>query len=613
MSKVIISSSNNLIRIANNQFEISDGQYTSDSGTIIPQADDAIRFYFVQCVGSEWDGTSKILPLAGSFSILDNQGTVLETINVSTVSGETFEFVYNEGEQIPDITMWVKSVTQTGPNEYSCEVTSVWPTSATGFDLTDYASGDTINIEVGAVQSPLFFDFTPALAQPGNITVTAADPSIVNATISPGPDATSWSLNLEALVAGTTTITLDLYAPGGSSPIDSKTYGISSTIRYATYYNLYQVASFINPGDTINVKNKNNTTDLSVEFDGVPYGFNISTDDSNIATAVYDSSNRMIQITPVADGTTGFTVEFTHEDGTVDTNTYTLNVYTPSYATDFEIVGYSPNDTIGMREGQTKNLTINYIGGDEPYEISFSSDDYSICSPNPVPSDIYALQISNNMMGTATLTITMTLSGGSSTITHTYTVNVQQRIAATGFDLDGYSEGDIINLNGQLDINVLLSPEDSSIEGNIYATPSDYSILNVTQYGDSYNPGIVLSPVGQGTTTLTVTLEDTQGSVLASKQYTVDVSFSPTPTGMGFLGENAVAFFKGKLNDRILINYGTPDENQVGTIGQLLEDKTNGKLYICTNDSYPYAWAEVGTGGAGADVFTTNEWDALWT
>lgn len=62
---------------------------------------------------------------------------------------------------------------------------------------------------------------------------------------------------------------------------------------------------------------------------------------------------------------------------------------------------------------------------------------------------------------------------------------------------------------------------------------------------------------------------------------------------------------KGQLDALILANAGAPTTSTTGTVGQILEDTTNGKLYICTAivpgtdpDPDTYTWAEVGTGGA---------------
>lgn len=64
----------------------------------------------------------------------------------------------------------------------------------------------------------------------------------------------------------------------------------------------------------------------------------------------------------------------------------------------------------------------------------------------------------------------------------------------------------------------------------------------------------------------------------------------------------------GQLNGRVKQNAGAPTTSTVGTVGQLLEDTTNGKLYQCTavdttDPNNPiYTWSEVGAGGGGPTV-----------
>lgn len=62
-----------------------------------------------------------------------------------------------------------------------------------------------------------------------------------------------------------------------------------------------------------------------------------------------------------------------------------------------------------------------------------------------------------------------------------------------------------------------------------------------------------------------------------------------------------------KIEGRLITNAGAPTTATVGTVGQLLEDTTNGKLYICTAivpgtdpDPDTYTWEEVGAGGGGS-------------
>lgn len=59
---------------------------------------------------------------------------------------------------------------------------------------------------------------------------------------------------------------------------------------------------------------------------------------------------------------------------------------------------------------------------------------------------------------------------------------------------------------------------------------------------------------------------------------------------------------KEYVDGRVLTNAGAPTTSTVGTVGQILEDTTNGKLYICTDATDPYVWEEVGSGGSSSGV-----------
>jgi hypothetical protein len=62
---------------------------------------------------------------------------------------------------------------------------------------------------------------------------------------------------------------------------------------------------------------------------------------------------------------------------------------------------------------------------------------------------------------------------------------------------------------------------------------------------------------------------------------------------------------KDLIDSLVIKNSGAPTTATVGTVGQLLEDTTNGKLYQCTAASgNTYTWTEVGAGGGGASGFT---------
>lgn len=70
---------------------------------------------------------------------------------------------------------------------------------------------------------------------------------------------------------------------------------------------------------------------------------------------------------------------------------------------------------------------------------------------------------------------------------------------------------------------------------------------------------------------------------------------------------------KGQLDSIAIQNAGAPTTATVGTVGQLLEDTTNGKLYICTDATGGvYTWVEVGAGGGGGGVVELTSADYNW-
>ena len=64
---------------------------------------------------------------------------------------------------------------------------------------------------------------------------------------------------------------------------------------------------------------------------------------------------------------------------------------------------------------------------------------------------------------------------------------------------------------------------------------------------------------------------------------------------------------KRYVDGKVLSNAGAPTTARVGAVGQLLEDTTNGKLYICTDATNPYVWEEVGAGGGGTVPTKTSD------
>jgi len=79
---------------------------------------------------------------------------------------------------------------------------------------------------------------------------------------------------------------------------------------------------------------------------------------------------------------------------------------------------------------------------------------------------------------------------------------------------------------------------------------------------------------------------------------------------MSPLSANQGKVLNEKIESRVLTNAGAPTTSTVGTVGQLLEDTTNGKVYVCTAvtpqgttpETYTYTWTEVATSASMPSV-----------
>ena len=127
--------------------------------------------------------------------------------------------------------------------------------------------------------------------------------------------------------------------------------------------------------------------------------------------------------------------------------------------------------------------------------------------------------------------------------------------------------------------------------------------------------------------TSTVNIGGSLASVFTQSNYTLGTNTSSAAlytTGATVAGEDVNAFLtrfadrtsspyrkliSGGTGEEIITNAGAPTTATVGTVGQLLEDTTNGKLYICTDATNPYVWEEVGAGGSGITELTSADYN----
>lgn len=78
-------------------------------------------------------------------------------------------------------------------------------------------------------------------------------------------------------------------------------------------------------------------------------------------------------------------------------------------------------------------------------------------------------------------------------------------------------------------------------------------------------------------------------------------NLTTTTAGNGALDANQGRVLKELIDSLVITGTGAPTTSTTGTVGQLYEDTTNGKLYQCTAVSGgTYTWEEVGAGGGGS-------------
>lgn len=101
---------------------------------------------------------------------------------------------------------------------------------------------------------------------------------------------------------------------------------------------------------------------------------------------------------------------------------------------------------------------------------------------------------------------------------------------------------------------------------------------------------------GYRTITLFNTLGDTDSFILAGD------------TGQKQTGDYTTGVFVGKRSST-----GSPSSSTKGKVGQMWENTTNHKLYMCTSATGgTYVWEEVAFGGGGGNAISAADWAALW-
>lgn len=240
---------------------------------------------------------------------------------------------------------------------------------------------------------------------------------------------------------------------------------------------------------------------------------------------------------------------------------------------------------VAMDEAQLSDLMGKIKEAKEIRTVTFSSYYLNMWDKTTYPDGIYRVEYTGSGYGTVTLsdsgsgiavTNNQNIKGGSYVLLGTvgnygyrYMIGVSTRLSGDG----AYGE------NGLGCINAIFSQN-----GNVTSKRFDGIVIN-----------------GLTSTATTAPLSANQGRVLNN--------YIGTLSNLTTTAKTSAVVAINEVNAKVLTNAGAPTTSTVGTVGQLLADTTNGKLYICTDATNPYVWEEIGAGGGGIqNALIIREW-----
>ncbi len=226
-----------------------------------------------------------------------------------------------------------------------------------------------------------------------------------------------------------------------------------------------------------------------------------------------DAGTRILAGAPTAPGTTAMTYTVTDRNGVTDTATFTITVSGPPNNNPPTVSGAIPDATI-INESGTHRASLSGVFADADGDyltVRAASSDESVAIVAVHP-DYSALTVTAKRRGTATVTIGADDgNGGSVSDTFTVTVKAAPVVASPIADISGLEAEDsrVISMSG------VFSDADGDTVTVIRASSSDSAIAAVTAAIDgstSAITGITVTGVSEGTTTITVTAQDSDGN-----------------------------------------------------------------------------------------------------
>ncbi len=348
------------------------------------------------------------------------------------------------------------------------------------------------------------------------LTITAASSDEDVATVSVAADQSS--LTVTAQSRGTATITVTAADGNGGTVSDSFTV----TVKAAPV-----VASAL--GDLSLAPGGNHEVSLSGVFsdaDGDALVITASSSDADAVPAYVWGST--LTVVAAAEGTATITVTAEDSDGNTVSDRFDVTVAAPRQqdppANRAPTVASGIGDATIVSESGTQGVSLSGVFADadnDALTVTAGSSGTAVATVS-VAADGSSLTVTAQARGTATITVTAD-DGNGGTVSDAFTVTVKAApVVASGIsDVSGLEEGAARDVS--------LAGVFSDADGDaltISAASSDDGVATVAVAGDG--SALTLAGVAEGTATVTVTAEDSDGNRV-SDAFDVSVVKAPEP------------------------------------------------------------------------------------
>ena len=335
------------------------------------------------------------------------------------------------------------------------------------------------------------------------LTITAVSSDDTKATVSVASDGSS--LTVTAKSRGTATITVTADDGNGGTVDDSFTV----TVKAAPV-----VASAISDASGMEVGATQEVSLAGVfsDADGDALTITTASSDETKATVTVASDYSKLTLAGVSEGTATITVTARDSDGNTVSDSFDAPVVKAPQPNRAPTVSSAIADATIVNESGTHQASLSGVFTDadnDSLTITADSSDDAKATVS-VASDGSSLTVTAKSKGTATITVTANDgNGGSVDDTFTVTVKAAPVVASVIADISGLEEG--------ATQDVSLSGVFSDADGDtltITASSSDETKATVSVASDGSR--LTLTGVAEGTATITVTAEDSDGNTVSN-------------------------------------------------------------------------------------------------